>query len=62
MRNHDFPSGYSYLAMDMNGDWYYHETRPEPGDTLWTSRGRIRKAEIYNAVVDWTQTLVEREV
>lgn len=54
----DAPSWARYLAMDKNGDWFWHEYEPSISDNYWTSDGYMRFAVPDNS--HWKTACEER--
>jgi hypothetical protein len=50
------PEWASYLAMDPDGEWIWHEEKPIQKNYYWVSRGKQELAREEN----WYETLEER--
>ncbi|MBP3934132.1 MAG: hypothetical protein J6D44_09725 [Pseudomonas sp.] len=51
----DAPEWAEYLAKDKNGEWFWHEGRPNRDAVIWYPIGRRRLAS-----EDWKETLEAR--
>jgi hypothetical protein len=56
----DAPEWASYLAMDRNGTWCWHEKFVIPSGGLWQSRGHGKVAIAHEPEDVWRETLEER--
>lgn len=54
----DAPEWAQFLAMDIDGMWFWHEEEPEPRSRDWASNGTIREARAPRT--DWLTTLEPR--
>ena len=56
----DAPEWAQWLAMDRNGEWYWHELEPEPNEFYgeWVSLGKIQKVNTQNPI--WKGNLKQR--
>ncbi len=57
----DAPGWANYLAMDANGNWFWHEDEPYKSNLHdWLSRGMSRMASTIEVSPQWDLTLEHR--
>ena len=52
------PEWAHWLAMDKNGEWYWHKDKPTPLANVWHTSSR--QFQIAGVLPKWTETLEER--
>ncbi len=55
----DAPDWANYLTMSKDGDWRWHQMRPEIAGDEWVSGGREMHAR-YQEIIDWRTTSESR--
>lgn len=57
------PEWACYAAQDQNGDWYWHEYKPEIFDEVygheWISANRVQKVANHPDRVMWKDSMIE---
>lgn len=54
----DAPEWANWLAMDCDGRWYWHESEPKLGKTIWLCRGG--QAADADSLARWKDSLEKR--
>ena len=54
----DAPEWAQWLAMDINGDWWWYEGQPGAGDFVWDAPGRMARA--HDCEEDWKSSAEQR--
>ena len=54
----DAPEWANWLAMDIDGGWYWYEDRPSRGREAWYALGKIHRA--LAVIPSWADSLSER--
>lgn len=55
----DAPEWANWLAMDLDGEWGWHELKPTRKETFWVSAGRAFSAANHHNK-GWGESLEER--